>query len=42
MSHEQRQLDALHAHLGDAVDLLRRGVDVAVGQAGEADHGGRG
>ncbi len=37
MSHEQESSRPLDAHLGDPVDLLHRGVDVAVGQAGQAD-----
>jgi hypothetical protein len=31
------ELEAADAHLGDAIDLLHRGVDVAVGQAGQPD-----
>jgi len=37
MSQEQDSSSPLSPKLGDAVDLLDRGVDVAVGQAGEAD-----
>src|SRR5438477_3731382 len=37
MSHEHDQFEASEAELGDPVDFLYRGVDVAVGQTGETD-----